>query len=343
MAWWCPKLPNYAVPPGGSYQYQFPINQRAALNWYHPHPNMTTGEQVCLGLAGAFIITDSEEAALGLHSGTYEIPLIIRDANLDSSGNLIYNPTTTGFQGKTPLVNGTLSPKLDVDTALYRFRVLNGANARLFKIALSNGAAFVLIGNDGGLLASSVQVAQIEFGPGERLDLMIDFRRLPVGTKLMLQDLNSGWNLLEFDVTRQVTDTTAIPSTLSTITRLVNPVAKRTFKFDGMSKINGQVYDINRIDFQVPFGQVEHWVFTPAIMLRIPYTVHGASFQVQSRTGGRGTLFPWEAGWKDTVLLQDSETVDVLIQFQGYRGEYLLHCHKLEHEDMGMMSNFQVV
>jgi FtsP/CotA-like multicopper oxidase with cupredoxin domain len=71
--------------------------------------------------------------------------------------------------------------------------------------------------------------------------------------------------------------------------------------------------------------------------------VHGASFQVVSRKGGRGVLFPWEQGWKDTVLLLDGETVEVLIRFDQFKGLYLLHCHKLEHEDMGMMSNFQVV
>jgi FtsP/CotA-like multicopper oxidase with cupredoxin domain len=71
--------------------------------------------------------------------------------------------------------------------------------------------------------------------------------------------------------------------------------------------------------------------------------VHGASFQVISRSGGRGQLFPWEAGWKDTVPLEDRETVEVLIRFGVYQGIYLLHCHKLEHEDMGMMANFEVI
>jgi len=64
---------------------------------------------------------------------------------------------------------------------------------------------------------------------------------------------------------------------------------------------------------------------------------------VQSRKGGRGKLFPWESGWKDTVLLNDRETVEILIRFDGYRGRYLMHCHKLEHEDQGMMTNFEVV
>ncbi len=335
--------PKDLVPPGASYGYNFPIIQRACLNWYHPHPHMMTGEQVNLGLAGAFIVRDAEEAGLGLPSGDYEVPLIIRDANFDRSGNLIYNPRTTGFVGQISLVNGTLDPKLNVDTALYRFRVLNGSNARIFRLALDNGAPFILIGNDGGFLEAVVQPGQIELGPAERLDLLVDFRNMPVGTKVMLKCLDAGWNLLQFEVTRQVSVGGQVPATLPSISKLSNPVTTRFFSFDGMSKINGLEYDINRTDFQVPYGQTELWRFTTNGNAPHPVHVHGASFQVQSRTKGRGTVFPWERGWKDTVLLQDQETVEVLIRFDGYRGLYLIHCHKLEHEDMGMMSNFKVV
>ncbi len=335
--------PKDLVDPGVSYLYEFPIIQRACLNWYHPHPHMMTGEQVNLGLAGAFIIRDAQEAGLGLPSGAYEVPLIIRDANFDRSGNLIYNPRTTGFVGKISLVNGTLDPQLNVEKALYRFRVLNGSNARIFRLSLDNGVPFHLIGNDGGLLESSVELGQIELGPAERLDLLVDFRNVLAGTKVMLRCLDAGWDLLEFDVTQQVNAGGTIPTTLSTITPLSNPVTTRFFSFDGMSKINGLEYDINRTDFQVPFGQTELWRFTTNGNAPHPVHVHGASFQVQTRTKGRGTVVPWERGWKDTVLLQDQETVEVLIRFDGYRGLYLIHCHKLEHEDMGMMSNFQVV
>ena len=335
--------PRDAVAPGGNYLYNYTIDQRACLNWYHPHPHMITGKQVALGLAGAFIVNDSEEAALGLPAGAYEVPLILRDANFDSAGYLVYNPTSTGFEGKIPLVNGTRDPKLDVDRAIYRFRVLNGANARLFKLALGTGAQFTLIGNDGGLLTSAVPVGAIEFGPGERLDLLVDFRGLPVGTKVMLRDLNAGWDLLEFNVTGQVSVPGSLPTALSTIVPLTNPgTITRTFQFEGMSKINGKVYDLNRIDFEVPAGRTELWRFRSGRNAPHPVHVHGASFQVQSRTGGRGVVYPWEQGWKDTVLLLDVETVDVLIRF-SIPGLYLLHCHKLEHEDMGMMSNFVVI
>jgi blue copper oxidase len=334
--------PLSAINPGGTYSYAYPIVQRAALNWYHPHPHMNTAEQVALGLAGGFIINDAEEGALGLPGGSYEVPLVIRDAAFDSAGNLKYTPKGGGFLGSTPLVNGTRDPYLAVDSALYRFRILGGANARIFGLALSNGAPFWLIGNDGGLLPATASVARIELAPGERVDALVDFRGLATGQSVMLRDLNAGWDLLEFRVARKVTDTTVIPTTLSTITPLGTPVRTRTFSFDGMSKINGKLYDLNRIDFSVPFGEVELWRFITNGNAPHPVHVHGASFQVKQRTGGRGQLFAWEAGWKDTVLLQDFETVDVLIKFSAYRGEYLIHCHKLEHEDSGMMSNFVV-
>jgi blue copper oxidase len=276
--------PIYAIPPGATYSYSYPIVQRAALNWYHPHPHMLTGEQVALGLAGAFIVNDAEEDALALPSGSYEVPLVIRDASLDNTGNLQYRPRSGGFVGDLPLVNGTRDPYQNVDTAVYRLRVLGGANARIFRLALSNGAPFTLIGNDGGLLASASPVLELDLAPGERLDLLVDFRQLGVGTTVMLRDLRAGWDLLEFRVARQnVTGT--IPSALSTITPLGTPALTRIFSFDGMSKINGLEYDVNRVDFQVPFGQVERWRFMTQCHLAYDDLRFGVSSLVEGCRG----------------------------------------------------------
>lgn len=335
--------PRDAVPPERGYAYQFTVNQRACLNWYHPHPHMHTGEQVYMGLAGAFIVRDSVEAGLGLPSGAYEVPLLIRDASFDSRGNLTFGAKASGFLGNTPLVNGTRDPYLDVGRALYRFRVLNGCNARVLRLALSTGAPFVLIGNDGGLLEAPVQLAEITLGPAERLDLLVDFRGLDPGASVLLRCLSAGWDLLQFRGTG-VNGGGAIPTgPLSAVTPLPNPVTTRDFSFDGMSRINGQTYNLNRTDFTVRFGQVELWRLRTNGNAPHPVHVHGASFQVQSRHGGRGQVFPWERGWKDTVLLEDGETVEVLIRFDQHAGLYLLHCHQLAHEDNGMMANFEVI
>ena len=336
--------PLLQVGSGGSYDYTFPIVQRAGLNFYHPHPHMLTGKQVCLGLAGAFIIRDAEEDALGLPAGPYEVPLHIRDASFDKKGSLTYNPTSSGFVGKVPLVNGTLSPVLNVDQGVYRFRVVNGSNARVFRLVLSNGAPFTIIGNDGGLLAAPSSATQIELGMGERLDLLVDFAALSWGESISLRCGTARWDLLRFIGTGKAGVSYAPPMFLSSIPTSTGPgQPTRTFTFDGMSRINGLQYDPDRIDFTVPFGVTERWRFTTGGNAPHPVHVHGASFQVVSRTGGRGRLYPWEAGWKDTVLLNDHETVDVLISFDVYRGKYVLHCHQLEHESMGMMANFEVV
>ena len=337
--------PVQAIDPGAEYFYNFEIKNRAALNWYHPHPHLLTGKQVAMGLAGGFIIRDAEEDLLRLPSGSYEVPLVLRDTAFDSTGNIAYKSSNGGFEGPTPLVNGTLNPYLDVEPAVYRFRLLGGANARIFGLALGNGAPFVLIGNDGGLLSSSVPITQVDLGPGERLDLLVDFRGLAAGTTVMLRDLRAGWDLLEFRRvgTNVVNNMPTIPSPLSTITPLFGPATvTRSFSFDGMSRINGLVYDMLRIDFTVPFDVVERWQFTTGGNAPHPVHIHGASFQVVSRTGGRNKLFPWESGWKDTVMLEDGETVEVLIRFDAYKGIYVMHCHKLEHEDNGMMLNFEV-
>lgn len=85
--------PKYPIPPAGFKDYNFTINQRAALNWYHPHTHMLTNEQVAMGLAGAFIVRDNVDTGLGglgLPYGNYEVPLVVRDASFDAAYNMIY-------------------------------------------------------------------------------------------------------------------------------------------------------------------------------------------------------------------------------------------------------------
>ncbi len=346
--------PQSAFAPNTKYDYRFRINQRACTNWYHPHPHMLTATQVYHGLAGMFVVNDGQELSLGLPSGAYEIPMILKDVKVDSAGNLAYSADHDGFLGSIPVVNGTRDPFLNVDTALYRVRLVNGSQSRIWHLSLSTGAPFVVIGNDGGLLYAPASATQIDFGPGERLDLLLDFRGLPVGTNVMLNSASASWDnwgggdsfsVLEFRVVRQVNVSATIPSTLSTITKLTNPVRTRDFSFGGWPPhtINGLEYDMNRIDFVVPFGQTERWRFKWAQGATHPVHVHATSFQVQSRNGGRSQVAPWERGWKDTVLVGQRETVEIFLRFEAFRGVYMLHCHNLEHEDQGMMMNFKVV
>jgi blue copper oxidase len=170
--------PKDVALPGNSLAYNLPVHQRAGTYWYHPHPHGGTAKQVFMGLAGMFIVNDSEEAALNLPSGEFEVPLIIQDKHLDS-GILDYSPNEdeimSGYLGEQVIVNGIHSPFLSVANGWYRFRVLNGSTARVYNLALSDGLPMHIIGADGGLLRTPQTVSTILLGPGERLDVLVDF------------------------------------------------------------------------------------------------------------------------------------------------------------------------
>jgi FtsP/CotA-like multicopper oxidase with cupredoxin domain len=119
---------------------------------------------------------------------------------------------------------------------------------------------------------------------------------------------------------------------------------RKTFRFQSMMMshtINGVTFDMHRVDARVRRNETEVWTFVNESDLPHPVHVHAGQFRVLSRSGGRNRLMPWETGLKDTVLTLPGERVDVAVRFI-YPGTFLLHCHNLEHEDMGMMINYEV-
>ena len=120
---------------------------------------------------------------------------------------------------------------------------------------------------------------------------------------------------------------------------------RRTFRFESMMMrhaINGRAFAMERVDERVPLGRTEVWTLENDSPLPHPVHIHAGQFRVRSRVGGRDRIMPWETGLKDTVLVLPGEQVEVVVRFEAHRGLFLLHCHNLEHEDMGMMLNFRV-
>lgn len=181
-----------AALPGQATLARYDNDQPATLLWYHDHAMSITRYNVMAGLAGLYLIRDGEEAALGLPGGEHEVPLLIQDRNLDVdgagalTGRLLHKieASTNEFFGPFTLVNGTIWPHLDVAPRQYRFRVLNGSNARTYRLVLLDGhghpvpGAVKQIGTDGGLLGAPVDLPSggLILAPAERADLLIDFR-----------------------------------------------------------------------------------------------------------------------------------------------------------------------
>lgn len=352
--------PKYGIKPNAEYAYSFPIVQRAGTYFYHSHTFGLTAKQVYMGLAGFFIVTDDVEAALQLPSGKYDIPLAIQDKRVDANKQLVYSPSMmdimNGYLGDTVLVNGTPNPYLNVGSTMYRFRLLNAANARIFNIGFSDDRTFSVIGSDGGLLTHPVESRSVVLSPGERCDILVDFGGDAIGSSVSLRSTatstqGSAFQLLRIDITERGPGSMPVPAVLSAIPTFDPTQAKTKRQFlleqnmmtaSGMHTINGVKFQLDRVDVRVPFDTLELWEFKNVTNEFHPMHVHGAAFQILDRNGNT-TLRPPDLGWKDTVLVNPNETVRILIRFTDYAGLYLLHCHNLEHEDDGMMLNLEVM
>jgi suppressor of ftsI/bilirubin oxidase len=192
--------PHYAVPGGATYDYHFTVANRAGTYWYHPHPHHAAARQTWLGLAGLIIVEDDEESALrealDLAFGETDLPLLIQDRRFTADGALHYAPDEAGrfhgHLGDTVLVNYTPAPHFEAASRLYRLRVVNGSNARLYRLAFAAGAAileFTVVGNDGGLLERPVAARELFLSPAERADVLLDLRDARPGDAVTLKSL----------------------------------------------------------------------------------------------------------------------------------------------------------
>ncbi len=182
--------PHDAIAPGSTFVYEFVVTDRAGTYWFHPHPHGLTAAQVMAGLAGLFIVSDEDEAGVSLPTGAYDLPIVIQDRAFASDNQLAYATdmmtAMMGYLGDRVLVNGQVDVTLAVATRVYRLRLLNGSNSRIYKLAFADGTRLTVIGTDAGLLGAPIERDYVMLAPGERLELWADFRDRAVGDTLKL-------------------------------------------------------------------------------------------------------------------------------------------------------------
>ncbi len=359
--------PRQPIPPGTTWSPDFTIKQQAATLWYHPHAMGLTGEQVYHGLAGLVYIEDevSDQLDIPKTYGVDDIPLVIQDRRFFTNGQFAYvqnmHDVMNGVIGNYLLVNGVMRPTLKVPGRLVRLRLLNGSNSSIYRIGFSDQRVFHVIASDGGFLETPAAMSSIVLSAGERAEVLVDFA--VGGTSLQVEQMKGS----SFTAMRITTDTdkggpARVPTHLRTLDRIPESEASgvRGFVMETMAMggcrmgmgmmgrrltINGKKMDINRIDERVKLGSTEIWEITnrSAMMMSMPHSMHlhDVQFQILSRNGN--TPPPHERGRKDTVLIMPGETVRIISRFHDYTGVYMYHCHLLEHEDDGMMGQFEVV
>ena len=311
--------------------YNYPNKQQSATLWYHDHTLGITRLNVYAGLAGFYLLRDKKHSSLDerlcLPSGKYEIPLVIQDRMFNTDGSLLFpnvgnipdihpywNPE---FFGDTIMVNGKVWPNLNVDRHQYRFRLLNGSNARFYDLKMSNGMTFIQIGSDGGFLPKPVELTSLLIAPGERADILVDFSKLTPGTKVKLLntanapfpvgtpvDDNVG-QIMQFSVPEDVSDPVKpkkLPEKLNNIPQM-RPDKKRILTLnevmtpDGptMILLDGQMW-ASPISEKPRVGSTEEWIIANLTNDTHPIHLHLVQFLLLNREDfdATGYLQEWE-------------------------------------------------
>jgi spore coat protein A len=413
---WFSADPNAAAnglggPAGNSMVTTYPNVQRSAQLWYHDHAMAITRLNVYAGMAGFYTIRDAEEAALNLPAGKYEVPMVIQDRSFRENGQLYYpaGPDDDGsashdhgggmvgndplaslpdnfpsdasvvqhFHGNTNLVNGVVWPLMEVEPRKYRFRLLNGANARFYDLRLEdaneNPVTMHQIGTDVGFLGSRVDRSNVLLAPADRADVIVDFSQYNAGDELLLRNLgpdgpfglnagpaanaNTTGQVMKFKVVPLTgIDSSSLPVALPSIEKLnaADAVTTRVFSLTqgvdeyGRPKLllNGKAWG-DALTEVIQLGEVEVWQFNNSTADSHPMHLHLGHFQVLERlhrpTQTLIPIPPQDQAWEDTITVNPRENLKILVRFDQFVGRFVWHCHILEHEDHEMMRPLLVV
>jgi FtsP/CotA-like multicopper oxidase with cupredoxin domain len=350
-----PEISQPEVKKGESFTYDF-IVRDAGLYWYHPH--VMSAAQVGFGLYGALLVEDPDDG-VGVED---QVTLVLSDIGFNSKGDL--EPADSGGsagmvfgrEGAYVLANGRHRPVLKARSgAPQRWRIVNAAKSRFFYLDL-DGQAFTVIGVDGGLQEKPVTTDILLVTAGERVDVIVTPKGKP-GMPLPLRAMlyNRGYGSVEYrsveDVlTIEFTNEAPVTAKPVTVSRAMEtPSTAGATPVDMILTLppmqnNKSEFRINGVPFwkAKPFtakvGEKQVWTVKNDSDWDHPYHLHGYFFYVLDEKGE--PVRP--LALKDTVNVPMKSTVRLLVHFDERPGEWMIHCHILDHADGGLMGTVMV-
>jgi len=337
------------VAPGATFTYRFRLPD-AGTFWYHPHANETT--QLERGLYGALVVRGLEEPEVDA-----ERVLVLDDVSLDRDGQLKppgwWMEQHDGRQGPTRLVNGRQEPDLAMAAGqVERWRVVNASSARYVRLSIG-GFPFTILGTDGGLIEEPVTVTEVLLVPGDRVDLAVG--PFAEGETIQLTSLryerrtiarSRDERFATLHVGAAAPSRAAIGRRLRDIEPLVTGEAAPTREVHlGVrpSLSTGVKFVVNKEphhrDRPVRVGELQVWDIVNDTLMDHPFHLHGFFFQVLA-VDGKAPAF---RSWEDTVNVPPRSRVRIAWMPDDRVGEWMYHCHILEHHASGMMGHFAVV
>jgi len=337
------------IKPGDTFTYRFTLRD-AGTFWYHPHMNETV--QLERGLYGALIVRGPDEPTLD-----GERVLVLDDVKLDRKGQIKklggLIEGHDGRQGGARLVNGKAEPALFMAAGqIERWRIVNASSARYVRLSIG-GRPFTILGTDGGLIDAPVTVTEVLLTPADRVDIAVG--PFTEGETIAVDALK--YNRMTVARARNESFATVrvgppapsravIPTTLRSIEPLVSgPVSPTREVHLGFkpSLRHGVTFVVNKEphhrDTPVKVGELQVWDVINDTMMDHPFHLHGFFFQVVEVNGEP----PAFRSWEDTINVPPKGRVRIAWVADDRPGEWMYHCHILEHHEQGMMGHFAVV
>jgi FtsP/CotA-like multicopper oxidase with cupredoxin domain len=337
------------VEPGETFTYRFLLRD-AGTFWYHPHSDET--EQFERGLHGALVVRGPDEPRLDA-----ERVLVLDDVSLDSTGQIEplggFIERHDGRQGDTLLVNGRQGLEIAMAAGqTERWRIVNAASARYVRLSIG-GRPFTLLGTDGGLLTAPVGMNEALLTPGDRIDIAVGpfeeretirVESLPYNRRTFKR---SGTELFAtVRVGGAEPSHAVIPAALRHIEPLVtgHVVPTREVHLGVRPSLRtGLKFVVNKEahhrDKPVRVGELQVWDVINDTLMDHPFHLHGFFFQVLEVNGQAPAFLSWE----DTVNVPPRSRVRIAWMPDDRPGEWMYHCHILEHHASGMMGHFEIV
>lgn len=347
------------VPAGGAFTYEFRVDD-PGLYWYHPH--MDSDSQVERGLYAPLLVLDPKEPKVDC-----DAVLVLDDVLLDDDGQLAPFGTATTADGRLGdhlLVNGRADLALRVRPgAPALLRLVNVANARTFELEVP-GHTLTLVASDGGYVPEPISLERVRLSPGERLGVVVTPKgaagdRINVLAHSVAAHAMGGHGAAADPLgeTPQVLLQLALEGDAWTGSAPSFPApvlpewtagapTHRWILDETMDMSGAQMTMTGTIDGEVwPKVPVQSFQAGALVTLEVanegtmahPFHMHGQRFQVVATDG----LAIAGRAWKDTVQVESGAALTLMSQMDN-PGDWLIHCHILEHAESGMVGKITV-
>jgi FtsP/CotA-like multicopper oxidase with cupredoxin domain len=366
-----PDLTQRAVAPGETFTYEFECPD-AGTFWYHPHTNSSA--QVGRGLYGALIVEERKPPLVDR-----EVVWVLDDWRLRDDGSIhpdfrnFHDIAHAGRLGNTVTVNGRMTDSFSVRSGeRIRLRLINAANARIFGLNFQEHSPLVIAVDGQPVEPHAADAGRIVLAPGMRMDLLLDLTGKP-GQRYMVRDdyySRASYAFLELAYAeRALRDNVFDGSTRLAPNPLAEPDLDKAERLQVvlgggmMGRMMTAIVDGREMDMRSMFRSGLAWAMNGvaatghlhdplltfardrSYVIELindtawphPMHLHGHAFRVISRNGRAEPLRLWQ----DTVLIPGREWVEIALVADN-PGDWMFHCHILEHQIAGMMGVVRV-